>query len=90
MTIKLTTIGSRISVDVGPSAFSEAHGGVAIRYELFDGPLLVTFTRAEAQQLISGIRKELDAGANGTPHDRLVSFYNVSSTGDESGSCETS
>lgn len=78
MSIKLTTIGSQIRVDVGPSALREADGGVAIRYGLFDGPLIVTFTRAEAEQLVAAIQQELDAGADGTRLDRLVDFYDTS------------
>lgn len=77
MCIKLTTIGSQISVDVGPSGLREADGGVAIRFELLDGPLVVTFTRAEAEQLLAAISQELDAGAAGTPLDRLVAFYDT-------------
>jgi hypothetical protein len=85
MTINLTTIGSRIIVSVGPAALPEADGGIAIRYELFDGPLLVTFTREEAQRLVAAIDEELDAGAQGTPVDRVASFYNTTDAGPQDG-----
>jgi len=32
MTIDLRTIGSRITVEVGPAALPESAGGVAVRY----------------------------------------------------------
>lgn len=40
--IQLTTIGSRIRVEVEPAALEEATGGVQLR--LHDGPLVVPFT----------------------------------------------
>lgn len=50
MTITLSTIGSRnVTIDIGPSPFEEAPGGVLISYRLHNGPLTIALTVHEAQ-----------------------------------------
>jgi hypothetical protein len=61
MTITLsTTLGSPdITIDVGPSPFPEAPGGIVITYGLHDGRLGFTLTVHEARALIAEIIKQL-------------------------------
>ena len=60
MTIALTTIGSRgVTLTVGPSALQEAPDGVAVELTLYDGPLVLTLTRDEAQALNAELTEEL-------------------------------
>jgi hypothetical protein len=60
MTVALTTIGSRgVTVTVGPSALREAPDGVAVELTLYDGPLVLTLTRAEAQAIAADITAQL-------------------------------
>jgi hypothetical protein len=50
--MELTTIGSRIQVEVAPSALPEAgEGGVALILALHDGPLQLALTAGEAREL---------------------------------------
>lgn len=53
--VPLVRPGHGLGVPLVPclSALWEADGGLAIRYELSDAPLLVTFTREEAKQLLA-------------------------------------
>ncbi len=57
MTVTLSTIGSRgVTIDVAPAALPEAGpGGVAIELALHDGPLVLTLTADEAQQLVDAL-----------------------------------
>jgi hypothetical protein len=56
MTITLSTIGSaNIIIDIGPSPFEEAPGGIVISYGLYDGPITFTLTVREAGALIADI-----------------------------------
>jgi hypothetical protein len=60
LTIALTTIGSRgVTLTVGPSALREAPDGVAIELTLYDGPLVLTLTRDEAQAIAADITAQL-------------------------------
>jgi len=60
MTITLTTIGSTdITIDVGPSPFAQAPGGVVISYRLHDGPLTFALTVPQARALIAEIIEQL-------------------------------
>jgi hypothetical protein len=60
MTITLSTIGSaNITIDIGPSPFAEAPGGILISYGLHDGPLTFTLTVREARALIAEIIEQL-------------------------------
>jgi hypothetical protein len=60
MTVALTTIGSRgVTLTVGPSALREAPDGVAIELTLYDGPLVLTLTRDEAQTIAADITAQL-------------------------------
>ncbi len=51
--IDLSTLGSRIHLDVEPSAL--VAGGAVLRLHLHDGPLAVTFTPAEARWLTGAL-----------------------------------
>jgi len=55
--VTLSTIGSRgVTVDVSRAAVEEAGpGGVSIRLGLPDGPLTLTLTAGEAEQLAAAI-----------------------------------
>jgi hypothetical protein len=55
----LTTIGSRIDIDVEPAALEEAIGGIQVVLHLDKGPLTVTFTENEAYWLRDSIREVL-------------------------------
>jgi hypothetical protein len=73
MTITLSTIGSRnVTIDIGPSPFEEAPGGVLISYRLHDEPLTFTLTVPEARALIAEIIEQLTTPAPWSParHDR--------------------
>ncbi len=60
MSITLSTIGSaNITIDVGPSPFKEAAGGVLISYGLHDQRLTFTLTVQEARALIAEIIQQL-------------------------------
>jgi hypothetical protein len=60
MSITLSTIGSAdVTVDVGPSPFAEAPGGVLISYSLHDRRLTFTLTVQEARALIAEIIEQL-------------------------------
>jgi hypothetical protein len=60
MTITLSTIGSaNITIDIGPSPFQEAPGGIVISYHLHDGPLTFALTVHEARALIAEIIEQL-------------------------------
>ena len=60
MTIALTTIGSRgVTLTVGPSALREAPDGVAVELTLYDGPLVLTLTRDEAQAIAAELTEQL-------------------------------
>jgi hypothetical protein len=60
MSITLSTLGSaNITVDVGPSPFEEASGGVLISYGLYDRRLTFTLTVQEARALIAEIIEQL-------------------------------
>lgn len=58
--IQLTTIGSRIRVDVEPAALEEATGGVQLRLHLHDGPLALTLTPGEARWLTAALAGTVD------------------------------
>jgi hypothetical protein len=61
MSITLSTIGSaNITIDIRPSPFQEAPGGVLITYGLHDGPLTFTLTVQEATALINEIIHQLN------------------------------
>jgi hypothetical protein len=55
LTVTLTTLSSQgVSVDVDPSPLPEAGPrGITLTLGLRDGPLALTFTAAEAQQLMA-------------------------------------
>ncbi|HWJ50012.1 MAG TPA: hypothetical protein VNR42_03270 [Solirubrobacteraceae bacterium] len=58
--IALTTIGSRsVTLTVGPSALREAPDGVAVELTLYDGPLVLTLTRDEAQAIAAELTEQL-------------------------------
>jgi hypothetical protein len=60
MTITLSTIGSaNITIDIAPSPFDEAPGGIVISYTLYDGPITFTLTVHEARALIAEIIEQL-------------------------------
>ena len=60
MTITLSVIGSRgVTVTVGPSALPDAPSGVAVALTLYDGPLVLTLTRDEAQAIAAEITAQL-------------------------------
>ena len=60
MTITLSTIGSaNITIDIGPSPFEEASGGIVISYRLHDGPLTFTLTVPETRALIAELIEQL-------------------------------
>jgi hypothetical protein len=60
MSITLSTIGSaNITINVGPSPFQEAPGGILISYGLHDGPLTFALTVHEARALIAEIIEQL-------------------------------
>jgi hypothetical protein len=60
MPITLSTIGSaNITIDIGPSPFEEAPGGIVISYRLHDGPITFTLTVHEATALIAEIIEQL-------------------------------
>ena len=60
MTIPLSTTGSRgVTLTIGPSALSEAPGGVADELMLHDGPLILTLTRDEASALATELTGQL-------------------------------
>ena len=60
MTITLSVIGSRgVAVTVGPSALPEAPDGVAVELTLYDGPLVLTLTRYEAEAIAAEIVRQL-------------------------------
>jgi hypothetical protein len=77
MTITLSTIGSRnITIDIGPSPFDEAPGGIVISYRLHDGPLTFALTVPEARALIAEIIEQLTTPPPWSParhhQDRLA------------------
>jgi hypothetical protein len=58
VTIHLTTTDSQgISIDVKPAGVPEAAGGITISLQFHDGPLAVTLTAAETDQLIRDIER---------------------------------
>lgn len=60
MTITLSVIGSRgVTVTVGPSALPEAPSGVAVELALYDGPLVLTLSRNEAEAIAAEIVRQL-------------------------------
>jgi hypothetical protein len=60
MTITLSTIGSaNITIDIGPSPFEEAPGGIVISYTLYDGPITFALTVQQARALIAEIIEQL-------------------------------
>ncbi|PZS11755.1 MAG: hypothetical protein DLM64_06170 [Solirubrobacterales bacterium] len=64
MTMILSICGSRgVTVDVGPSALSEAPGGLAVTYGLYDGPLTFMLTEQEARQLDAMLAEQLASAA---------------------------
>jgi hypothetical protein len=67
MTIALTTIGNRgVTLTVGPSALPEAPSGVAVELTLYDGPLVLTLTRDEAEAIAAEIVRQLAETAGAT------------------------
>ena len=67
MTITLSVIGSRgVTLTVGPSALQEAPSGVAVELTLYDGPLVLTLTRNEAQAIAADITAQLAETGNTT------------------------
>ena len=78
MSITLSTIGSRnITIDIGPSPFQEAPGGILISYRLHDGsPLTFALTVPEARALIAEIIEQLTTPPYWSParhhQDRLA------------------
>ena len=73
MSITLSTIGSRnVTIDIGPSPFEEAPGGVVISYHLHDGPLTFALTVPEARALIAEIIEQLTTPPSWSParHDQ--------------------
>jgi hypothetical protein len=78
MTITLSTIGSRnVTIDIDPSPFDEAPGGILISYRLHDGPLTFALTAPEARALIAEIIEQLTTPPPWSParhdqHDRLA------------------
>lgn len=64
MTMILSICGSRgVTVDVGPSAWWEAPGGLAVTYGLYDGPLTFMLTEQEARQLDAMLAEQLASAA---------------------------
>lgn len=60
MTITLSTIGSaNITIDIAPSPFEEAPGGILISYRLHDGPITLALTVHETRALIAEIIEQL-------------------------------
>ena len=60
MSITLSTVGSaNITIDVGPSPFQQAPGGVLISYGLYDQRLTFTLTVQDARALIAEIIEQL-------------------------------
>jgi hypothetical protein len=60
VTTTLSVIGSRgVTVTVGPSALPEAPSGVAVELTLYDGPLVLTLTRDEAEAIAAEIVRQL-------------------------------
>ncbi|HUL46766.1 MAG TPA: hypothetical protein VLV25_06685 [Steroidobacteraceae bacterium] len=60
MSITLSTVGSaNITIDIEPSPFQEAPGGILISYRLHDGPITFTLTVQEARALIAEIIQQL-------------------------------
>jgi hypothetical protein len=60
MTITLSTIGSaNITIDISPSPFEEAPGGIVISYTLYNGPITFALTVHEARALIAEIIEQL-------------------------------
>jgi hypothetical protein len=77
VTITLSTIGSRnITIDIGPSPFEEAPGGIVMSYRLHDGPLTFALTVSEAKVLIAEIIEQLTTPPPWSParhrQDRLA------------------
>jgi len=73
MSITLSTIGSaNITINIGPSPFPEAPGGILISYGLHDGPLTFTLTVQEARELIAEIIQQLTTPPAWSParHDQ--------------------
>ncbi len=67
MTTALTTIGSRgVTLTVGPSALREAPDGVAVELTLYDGPVVLTLTRDEAEAIATEIVRQLAEAAGAT------------------------
>jgi hypothetical protein len=60
MTITLSVIGSRgVTVTVGPSALPEVRDGIAVELTLHDGPLVLTLTRYEAEEIAAELTEQL-------------------------------
>lgn len=60
MSITLSIIEStNITIEIGPSPFPEALGGILISYSLHDGPLTFALTVPEARALIAEIIEQL-------------------------------
>ena len=77
MTITLSTNGSRnVTIDIGPSPFEEAPGGIVISYRLHDGPLTFALTAHEATALIAAMLEQLTTPPSWSParhhQDRLA------------------
>jgi hypothetical protein len=67
MTNILSVIGSRgITVAVRRSALPEARDGVAVELKLYDGPLVLTLTRDEAEAIAAEIVRALAETAAAT------------------------
>jgi len=64
MTMILSICGSRgVTVAVGPSGLWEAPGGVAVTYDLYDGPATFMLTEQEARQLHAMLAEQLASAA---------------------------
>jgi hypothetical protein len=67
VTITLSVIGSRgVTVAVRRSALPEARDGVAVELTLYDGPLVLTLTRDEAEAITAEIVRQLGETAEAT------------------------
>ena len=66
MTITLSVIGSRgVTVTVDPSTLPEAPDGIAVELTLHDGPLVLTLTRYEAEEIAAELTEQLTQTGEG-------------------------
>jgi hypothetical protein len=59
-------ISPDVTLDVVPAVLPEARGGIALRFELYDGPICFTLTAEEAGWLSEQIARQLTEGADPT------------------------